>query len=145
MAGLPLIQARLLPWMSMVRRSSRYSFNSNPAPSSQVANPMGASNSALTSVRLVPSRISPTSALPPVTSCSASIKIDFPAPVSPVSTVNPLDKSRSSSLTITKSRRTIRFKPTVKLPLHSSAVFRARYQSKTIPLDAKNGRDASNV
>ena len=34
-AGLPLIQARLLPWLSMLRRSSRLSSASKPACSSQ--------------------------------------------------------------------------------------------------------------
>ena len=36
-AGLPLIQARLLPWLSMLRRSSRLSSASKPASSSQGA------------------------------------------------------------------------------------------------------------
>src|SRR2546426_549363 len=100
----PFIRAWLLPCESIVRRSSKLSADSKPACSSHGAKPEGLSNSALISQRRAPSRTTPTSARAPSASCSASINIDLPAPVSPVRTVNPSDKFRSSSWTMTKSR-----------------------------------------
>ncbi len=88
-AALPLIQARLLPCTSIVRRSSRLSPPSKPACSSQAARPLGLSNSTLISQRAAPSRTTPASARAPRASCRASIRMDLPAPVSPVSTVKP--------------------------------------------------------
>ncbi len=56
-AALPLIHARLLPWLSMVRRSSRVSAGvSKPASCSQDSSAGGASNSVLISARAAPSR-----------------------------------------------------------------------------------------
>jgi hypothetical protein len=103
-AGLPLIQARLLPCASIVRRSSSVSLASKPASSSQGASTAGASNSAAISAREAPSRTTSTSPREPKASCSASIRIDLPAPVSPVSTEKPAPNSTSSSGTMTKSR-----------------------------------------
>jgi hypothetical protein len=51
-AGLPLIQARLLPVTSTVRRNSKVSLLSKPASSKVLWTVAGVSNSALTSVRL---------------------------------------------------------------------------------------------
>ena len=108
-AALPLIQARLLPWASMLRLSSKPgSALAKPALSSQPMSAGGVSNSALTSARAAPSRTTPASPLAPSASCSASIKIDLPAPVSPVSTEKPAWKSSSSAGTITKSRKASR-------------------------------------
>ena len=147
-AGLPLIHARLLPAMSTVRRSSKLlewlSGCSNPALLSQPDSTSVDSNSALTSVRAAPSRITPGSARAPVTNCNASIRIDLPAPVSPVNTVKPLARSSSSSLTITKSRRTMRFSDTVRLPLHSSAISGAACQSRSSPAGAKSALGAES-
>ena len=137
-AGLPLTQARLLPCRSTVRRNSRVAAVSKPASSSNAFSTGMLSNSADTSVRVAPSRITLVSARAPVTSCKASIKIDFPAPVSPVSTVKPCNRSSSNSLTITKSRKTMRFKLTFRLLLHSNAFFAAKYQNKTTLAGAKN-------
>ena len=61
-------------------------------------------NSAVTSARTHASRTSPASPRPPRASCSASIRIDLPAPVSPVSTEKPASSSTSSWLTMTTSR-----------------------------------------
>jgi hypothetical protein len=62
-AGLPLIQARLLPCASTVRRSSRCPGRpgSRPRPA-RAASVGGLSNSALTSARVAPSRTTPASA-----------------------------------------------------------------------------------
>ena len=137
-AGLPLTHARLLPCRSTVRRSNKLADTSNPASWSNSSTPAVLSNSADTSVRLAPSRITPVSARAPVTSCSASIKIDLPAPVSPVNTVKLSCRSSSNSLTITKSRKTMRFRLTFKPLLHSSAFFGAMYQNKSNLWDARN-------
>ena len=139
-AGLALIHARLLPWLSTVRRSSKVTSWSNPASSSHRKTSGVASNSALTSVRAQPSRITLTSARPPVTSCSASTRMDLPAPVSPVKTVKPSANSRSSSLTMTKSRRTMRLRLTWRSLLRSSAIFPAGCQSKTNLWGVKTAR-----
>ena len=144
-AGLPLTHARLLPWVSTVRRSSKVSPASNPASSSSGRRPGAASNSALTSVRAAPSRITPVSARAPVTSCNASIRMDLPAPVSPVSTVKPDCRSSSSSLTMTKSRRTIRFNATVRPLLHSSASFPAACRNTTNPWGAETAPGAASA
>ena len=115
-AGLPLIQARLLPVVSTVRRSSKSVATSKPAASSQPCRAGVASNSAQTSQRSAPSRTTAESARAPKASCSASIKMDLPAPVSPVRTVKPLARSIASSRTITKSRRVMCVSATVYAP-----------------------------
>src|SRR5674476_785227 len=46
---------------------------------------------------------------------------------------------------MTKSRKTIRFKLTLRPPLHSNAIFRAGCQSKTSLGDAENARDVWNA
>src|SRR3990167_206916 len=107
-AALPLIQARLRPSVSTVRRSSRLSSSGKPCSSSQLARWGGASNSAAISQRDAPSRTTPLSERAPRASCSASIRMDLPAPVSPVSTQKPWSSSRSSDCTMTKSRKTMR-------------------------------------
>ena len=94
-AGAPLIHARLLPWLSTVRRSSRLppprpsgsAAESKPPSDSQPARPSGVSNSAAISARAAPSRTTPLSARWPRASCRASIRMDLPAPVSPVRAV----------------------------------------------------------
>ena len=138
---LPLIHARLLPAVSTVRRSSKVSSTSKPASFnqslSQALRTVGISNSALTSVRFAPSRTQAVSARAPSASCSASIKIDLPAPVSPVSTVKPLLKSSSSSRTMTKSRSAILFSAMLKIPLRSNAVFCEAYRNSSTPWGAK--------
>ena len=104
-AALPLIHARLLPCTSIVRRSNSVSLAPKPACSSHSSKTGALSNSALISQRCAPSRTTPASARAPSASCSASIKMDLPAPVSPVSTVKPSHRSRSRACTMTKSRR----------------------------------------
>ena len=64
----------------------------------------GTSNSALISARAAPSRTTPASPRLPSASCSASTRIDLPAPVSPLSTDKPDANSISSASTMTKSR-----------------------------------------
>ena len=131
-AGLPLIHARLLPCMSMVRLSKTPScaaISSKPSSCNQDKTSGVTSNSALISARVAPSRITPDSAREPSTSCTASIKIDLPAPVSPVSAVKPEDKSKSSARTITKSRKTI-WRRLMPHP-HSNAVFHARCRNNS--------------
>ena len=140
-AGLPLIHARLLPWLSTVRRSSRLSSASKPASLNQGCSAVGQSNSALTSVRAAPSRTAPTSALAPSVSCSASIKMDLPAPVSPVSAVKPLLRSKSSACTITKSRSVMRFKAIVRSLPRSSVIFCAACQNNSSRAGAKSARN----
>ena len=107
-APLPLIHARLLPCASIVRRSSMRPASpasaSKPASASHGASAGGTSNSALTSARAAPSRTTPASPRLPSASWSASTRIDLPAPVSPLSTVNPDENSISSASTMTKSR-----------------------------------------
>ena len=109
-AGLPLIQARLLPCASMVRLSSNSSLACRPFSSSHASSGVGQSKVALISQRCAPSRTMAASARAPRASCSASIRIDLPAPVSPVSTVKPRARSSSSARTITKSRRKMLFR-----------------------------------
>src|SRR3990167_1165996 len=62
------------------------------------------SNSAEISARGLPSRMTPLSARSPKSSPKASIRIDLPAPVSPVRTVMPRSNSSSSSSMTAKSR-----------------------------------------
>ena len=152
-AGLPLTHARLLPCRSTVRRNSSVSKWSNPASSSHAANQTASalfcagdtSNSAVTSKRLAPSRTKPASARAPNTSCTASIKIDLPAPVSPVNTVKPLAKPKSNSRTMTKSRSAKLFKAMPRSPPRSNAVFCATYQNSSNLWDAKSTHCALNV
>ena len=155
-AGLPLTHARLLPCRSTVRRNSSVSKWSNPASSSHAANqaasvllcaedPSVTSNSAVTSKRFAPSRTKPASARAPNTSCTASIKIDLPAPVSPVNTVKPLAKPKSNSRTMTKSRSAKLFKAMPRSPPRSNAVFCATYQNSSNLWDAKSTHCALNV
>ena len=98
----------------------------------------GQSNSAQISVLLHPSRTTPASARAPKASCNASIRMDFPAPVSPVNTVKPLRKSSSSVCTITKSRRVICRNAMVRSPLHSSAASCAVSRSSSSPAGVEN-------
>ena len=113
-ATLPLIKARLRPLVSIVLLSSKL------WPLSSVGNPCSSSHwvkwficselirkRAEISARWLPSRIWLLSARSPRTRLSASSRIDFPAPVSPVRTVNPAEKSSSSWSTMTKSRSEI--------------------------------------
>ena len=109
-AECPLIKLRDRPPASTTLRnrhtasiiiSFRIRFRATSHPSSgSSAN----SNSALISARSQPFRTSLASLRSPSTSESASIRMDFPAPVSPVSTVKPGTNSRSIRSTMTKSR-----------------------------------------
>jgi hypothetical protein len=88
----------------MVRRSSRLRLGIEPGLFQPGREGLCRSNSAHRSARWrlrAPRRIG----APPSTSCSASIRMDLPAPVSPVSTVKPACRSSSSVCTMTKSRR----------------------------------------
>ena len=145
-AGLPLIQARLLPCVSMVRLSSSVSsaaMSEKPSSSSHCSTSWLVSKAAEISARVAPSRTTPLSARAPSTSCKASIRIDLPAPVSPVRAEKPCDKSRSSSRTITKSRKTM----CSRLMHHprSNVVFRARCRNSSSRVDAKSGRGSWSV
>ena len=104
-AWLPLTHARLLPWVSTLRLKSKVSETSKPASSSTACACAGQSNSADTSQRVAPSRTAPESARSPNAICRASIRMDLPAPVSPVSTLKPCERFKSSSRTMTKSRK----------------------------------------
>ena len=57
-----------------------------------------------TSARSAPWRTTSAPARPPASSCSASTRIDLPAPVSPVSTVSPGRSSSSTASMMAKSR-----------------------------------------
>ena len=78
-------------------------------------------------------RTMPVSAREPNASESASINIDLPAPVSPVSTVKPRSNSSSSASTIIKLRI---FNVCNMLPVNPSVIFRATYQSGYALADA---------
>ncbi len=107
-AALPLIQALLLPFVSITRRTKMPASLSKPAPSSQARLAGVASNSMAISAWLAPSYTTSTSARWPSASCSASIRMDLPAPVSPVSAVNCGGRSSSSAGTMTKFFRLMR-------------------------------------
>ena len=128
-AGLPLTQALLLACRSMVRLSSNSSPAGKPFSSSQFAREAGQSKVALISQRCAPSRTMAASARAPSASCRASIKMDLPAPVSPVSTVKPLLRSSSSAWTITKSRRKILFRLMKQCSLQVGCSLRPRLRS----------------
>ena len=144
-AGVPLIQARLFPWASTVRRSKSMSSESNPASSSQGRTCCGQSNSAQMSVRGLPSRTTPASERAPRASCKASIRMDLPAPVSPVNTVKPGWSSSSSVWTITKSRNVIRRSAMVRSLPHSNAAFCAALQNSSNPAGAGTAHNALTV
>ena len=154
-AALPLIQARLRPSVSTVRRNSRASSTGKPCSSSQGVSAGETSNSAAISQRVAPSRTTPLSARAPKANCRASIRMDLPAPVSPVNTEKPLPKSRSRDCTMTKSRKTMRLRlMNVGIqgrvlgcrpycdrpfrPLRSSAVFCAGCRNSSSPPGAAN-------
>ena len=98
------------PPLSITRRSistpssGSKAFASSQAASSGISEPGVPTNSALMSALVAPSRTTLASARPPSASVSASIRMDLPAPVSPVNTVKPADRSSSIASTITKSR-----------------------------------------
>ena len=98
-AALPLIQARLFPCASIVRRSEQAAGIAGVGLEAGIGEPAasagGTSNSALISARAAPSRTTPASPRPPRASCSASTRIDLPAPVSPVSTRQARARTRS--------------------------------------------------
>src|SRR6478752_4056460 len=112
--GDPLMNCRLVPVEERVRfRIKSSSHGSIPASASFglsfcTSAPL---KTASTVQRLAPVRISDLSARSPSKSCSAPMMIDFPAPVSPVTAINPGAICHSSSSTsarflILKSVRT---------------------------------------
>src|SRR6266850_5579439 len=66
--------------------------------------PFGTSNTAVTCPCSTPCRTRPESPRPPSASANASSRMDFPAPVSPVSTARPRENSISSRSIRTMSR-----------------------------------------
>ena len=110
--ALPLMKQRLRAVLSSVRRISTLAPAaasasvpaSKPFCSSQSRSAAGPLNSAATSARVAPSRTASAWVRSPSTNCSASMRMDLPAPVSPVSTVKPPANSSSSRSTMTKSR-----------------------------------------
>ena len=101
--GVPFTQQRLRPLTSTVRRMRSVSLSSSPAASSHALARAVIENSAVTSVRSAPSRMTPVSLRPPKTNCRASIRMDLPAPVSPVRQVSPVLASIVRVGTMTKS------------------------------------------
>ena len=142
--GVPLIHPRLLPCASMVRRnsSSPSSPGSTPSSSSMARTESVVSKTALMSALDAPSRTTWVSARAPMASCSASSRMDLPAPVSPVSTLKPSCSARSSDWTSTKSRRMMRLRATVRRSPCSSAVFPAGYRNNSSSAGAGNVRIA---
>src|SRR6267143_2896071 len=99
-AAWPLMKQRERPEPSTVLR--RMTWPGSPPRSRSASHaasaPLGSrSNSAASSARSAPPRTAAASARPPTSTSMASTSIDFPAPVSPVSTVNPSPKSIDDS------------------------------------------------
>src|SRR6266513_2226260 len=106
-AAWPLINARERPFASTTRRnSSRFGSPSSACARSHSPIPGSESmaNSAVTSARSAPERTCSLPARSPSVNDRASIRIDFPAPVSPVRAVKPGRNSSSRRSTIAKSR-----------------------------------------
>jgi hypothetical protein len=108
-AARPLIRAALRPvaWTSRLR-ISRPSSGSTPASAKSVATSgrskrSPTSNVASTRAARAPVRTTSLPTRSPSTAPSASIRIDLPAPVSPVSALNPGSKLSRSSSMIAKS------------------------------------------
>src|SRR6266850_1410258 len=106
-AAWPLMKQRERPEPSTVLR--RMTWPGSPLRSRSVSHAASAalgstSNSAASSARSAPSRTAAASPRPPTSSSMASTSIDFPAPVSPVSTVNPSPKSMDDSSISTNPR-----------------------------------------
>src|SRR6266508_4395571 len=110
-AGTSSMKTRPLPSGENSRRSSTVSPSGSPASERTRLTAASGSNSPLIESRSAPFRTSSTDPRPPVSSDSASTRMDFPAPVSPVMTVSPGSSSISRSSTIarflTASRRNI--------------------------------------
>ena len=141
-AGLPLIQARLRLWVSMVRRRVSAWALGNSWLCSQAAVVACGVKTRVISACSAPSRTTLASARAPRASCRASSKMDLPAPVSPVRAVKPVAKSKSSACTMTKSRSVMRLSVMVGSFFRSSPIFCARWQSNSNPGGAKNARCA---
>ena len=156
----PLMKAFERPALSITRRSSKLLSSLSKACSlNQFCNEASSSpvNSATISARAAPSRTTLASARPPNASVSASIKIDLPAPVSPVKTVKPDDKSSSTKSTITKSRiasarsisetngKNVILIDRRSMDIRSSAASRAMYRNNSSPADVKRSRHRSSA
>src|SRR3989475_5216249 len=106
-AAWPLMKQRERPEPSTVLR--RMTWPGSPLRSRSASHtasaPLGStSNSAASSARSAPPRTAAASPRPPTSSSMASTSIDLPAPVSPVSTVNPSAKSTDDSSISTNPR-----------------------------------------
>src|SRR5216684_4790531 len=103
----PLTQARLRPSRCTVRRTTISApAAGSPSADSRASVAAGSRgrNSAWTSASSAPVRTASACARPPSTRCSASTRMLLPAPVSPVSTLNPGAKCASSSSMMAKAR-----------------------------------------
>src|SRR5882757_1594147 len=100
------MKARVRPSASWTRRRIISPVSSSPFSARILAAgcPFGTSNVAVTCPCSAPWRTSPASPRPPSASAKASSRIDFPAPVSPVSTARPRENSISSRSIRTMSR-----------------------------------------
>src|SRR5580698_9969104 len=100
------MKARVRPSASCTRRRIISPVSSKPL-SLRIAEagcPLGTSNTAVTCPCSTPCRTRPASPRPPSASAKASSRMDFPAPVSPVSTARPRENSISSRSIRTMSR-----------------------------------------